>query len=394
MTNDIIDQDRDFLFAEPPPPPKKNVPQRVVVILLCAFFILITPLTFLASIVELTYFNTQPFKDAIEELNLYQKLPVIIARQTHHQINLEPSVFEGTGIPDIHEELPLASPYLRDLSVRDFEILSQLLLPTDWIKLKTENALEQYYASMGAGIAEPDVRIAMSDIKSRLQGQIGEIFFLTMMRAHPACTQEQLAVWQSAEYEEPPQCFPGEGTLHAALPKLRPFIVDMVEEIPDEISLSYMLSVSKTGEPSITTKIQHALTNAWDWRILLRFSPFLVIIFLVAIGLVASNSQWVTKAFGYSLIGAGLLGFLLAILLWPILSIALRQIVFPQVPTFVVEDLVFVGTDILHIFARQISLYLTASSGMAAILGIFWLLAPRLGGLQQKKVVKKSVWSD
>ena len=394
MDNDIFEQDRDFLFAEPPPPPKKNVPQRVVVILLCVLFVLTTPLTFLASIVELTYFDTQPFKDAIEELNLYQKLPVIIARQTHHQINLDPSILEGSGIPDINEELSLASPYLRSLSVKDFEILSQLLLPTDWIELKTENALEQYYASMAAGIAEPDVRIAMSDIKSRLQGQIGEIFFLTMIRAHPACTPEQLMVWQSADYEEPPQCFPGEVQLHTALPKLRPLIGDMVEEIPDEISLSYMLSVSKTGKPTITTNIQHAITNAWDWRMLLRFSPFLVIIFLIAIGLAASNSQWVTKAFGFSLIGAGLLGFLLAGLLWPLLSLVLKEIVFPQVPAFVVEDLVFVGTDILHIFSRQISLYLTASSGMAAILGIFWLLAPRLGGLQKKKVVKKSVWSD
>jgi len=304
------------------------------------------------------------------EQRIYEDLSEVIASQLIHE--LQASV-EQPNRPPFEKITKNSEQILKNIDQVEMQKLVSQLLPVEWARIKFENIIDQYFASMDNGIYRPTLLIAMDDIKERLISKVGLSFYVDLIRAQPPCSEEEKAAWQSNYLEEAPACFPSETILKESEPKTIELLYQITARMPDEASLDYFFGSFgfKTSENNIATNLQTFLTNFWKARFLIRISPVLLLALLFLLGLFQSSDRNILQLWALPVLLGGLASLLVSALLSPLTNLVISSRIMPTLPAYISPVLV-------EAFAR---IGRAAVANIRPLIAIQSVLITLLGGL-------------
>jgi hypothetical protein len=142
------------------------------------------------------------------------------------------------GLADTHDGMPI---YFWMLTEEDWQTILEALLPPEWLQAQFESAIDQVYEAL-KGDGDGAVEISMADLKARILGDDGFNAVVALMKAQPACGDDQLAQLQAlTDPTEPlkdvPVCRPPDVVLTAVYPNIDATLASLADQIPDKAEL-------------------------------------------------------------------------------------------------------------------------------------------------------------
>lgn len=269
----------------------------------CAVMFVVTGVAALLLFnIEWKAFTSAAYKQAFEKRNLYERTPAILANALYS------TVLERQGI----------DPYLRSLTVGDWETTIASLLPPEEIKAITDHTLDSVFDYING--KTDSVVVSLLPLKSRLLGPAGVEVAMQILRAQPDCTLEQLMqMGLGLASGEINLCNPPGEMLGLVTPLIESQLQVMVTAFPDEIRLNPDAQNGTSQDPRLRLD---------RIRTLMKFSPvvpLLLLIGLTAFG-VRSLGDWL-KWWGYPFIATGAVGALIALIGSPILGWLIERVI-------------------------------------------------------------------
>lgn len=300
---------------------------RILAGIFAALFVVSLLAALLLVNAEAKLFNAETYKQAIISQNLYARMPKLMAEQLISNLagdpckekgliclSLEPSPLRNCleqklGI-DVVTELsngmraptpaetasiescisefgPIPNPimpdppsYLKYLTVQDWEILVETLIPPEQMKIISEQTLDSLFAFLN-GQADQAV-ISLGPIKQNLSKNSMEAM-IRLLSAQPACTEDELLSLGAELSSGTPDkqtklCNPPQELMPAILPIAEAGLQTEINGIQDEIPLF---------EPDVQTMLRVMVGTT---RMIMRLSPLLPLVFLLLITLLAVRS--------------------------------------------------------------------------------------------------------
>jgi len=277
---------------------------RKFVAWICALLFIVSGMAALLLFnVERNALTSATYKQAFEDQKLYERMPKILANALHT------STAENLN----------ADPYLKALSVEDWEATIASLLPPEELKSLADTTLDALFDYMN-GKTDSAV-VSLLPFKGHLVGNSGVEAIRKILQAQPACTAEQLlqiglGFIKSGDVA---LCNPPEGLMGLMTPLIESQLQVLTIAVPDQITL---ISGAQSGTPA-----DPRLKLNWA-RALMKIMPVFPLLFLfcLTIFVVRSLGDWL-KWWGYpffitggitalvALVGAPLLGFFIQLVL-------------------------------------------------------------------------------
>jgi hypothetical protein len=252
--------------------------------------------------IERKAFSSETYKQAFEDQKLYERMPTLLATSVQTAISQNPNAF----------------PFLKELSVEDWQSTISSLLTPDELRALADSALDSTFDYING--RTNSIVISIVPVKAHLAGEDGVTVIRQFLKTQPACTFEQLAQMglgflsgSVALCNPPPEAMGLVDTL----------ILSQMQTITAVIPNEVILFSSRESKDLNDPRAQlHMVRSA------IRFSPFFMLLLLLAIALFAIRSirdffvwwGWpvlmvgaVTSLIG--LMGAPLIGWLLQFLI-------------------------------------------------------------------------------
>lgn len=263
---------------------------------LCALlFILSGVLALFAFNVERQAFNSTAYKQAFEGQNLYERVPTIMADALHTTAAQNPN----------------ADPYLKALTLEDWQATVRLLLPPPELKALTDSALDSMFVYLN-GESDSAV-LSLTPLKSNLLGPAGVQVAGEILEAQPDCTAEQLLkMGLGFAGGDITLCHPPPEMLGLMTPLIESQVQVMAASIPDQVTLI-------SGAPGNPASDPRARLN--QTRTLMKITPVFPLLFLFTLTLLGVRSlmDWL-KWWGGPFLVTGGVSALLALLGAPVFS--------------------------------------------------------------------------
>ncbi len=142
---------------------------------ICSILFIITGvLVLLLFNIEQKAFSSTTYKQAFEDQKLYERMPALLASALQASVSQNQNSF----------------PFLRELSVEDWQSTIASLLPPDEMRALADGALDSTFDYIN-GKTNSAV-ISLLPIKSHLVGESGVNVIQQFLKAQPDCTVEQL----------------------------------------------------------------------------------------------------------------------------------------------------------------------------------------------------------
>lgn len=222
----------------------------------------------------------------------------------------------ANGVPaeiaDTHSGMPI---FFWMLSERDWRNTLEVLLPPDWLRAQFESVIDQIYADLSSNQNQAAIKIPMTDLKARLQGDEGFDAIVALLEAQPVCTPDQLAQIQGlADPYQPlkdvPVCRPPDAAIIAIYPNIRATLAFLAEQIPNEAELKYATDPGSSSQDPLEQPRQ--VLSAM--RTIVRASflvPIVLLALVVAFG--ARSKKGLLRCLGIPLLVGGALGVLIVV---------------------------------------------------------------------------------
>jgi hypothetical protein len=237
----------------------------------CAIlFVISTGLVLLLVNVEAQAFSSGTYKQAFEDQRLYERMPAILA----------------TALTTTMGQNISAVPFLRALTIEDWQNTISTLLPPEELKATADNALDSTFDYLN-GRSNSAV-ISLLPLKTQLAGPSGMNVILQILSLQPACTAEQLTQMalgllggEIALCNPPPE----------AIGLMTPFIQSQLQAtttiIPNEVTI---IPGTLSGTPQDPRLRLNTLRSA------IKLTPFLPVLLLFGITIFAVRSllDWLT----------------------------------------------------------------------------------------------------
>jgi hypothetical protein len=256
--------------------------------------------------IERRAFSSQTYKTAFERQNLYERMPAILAGA------LYTSIGQGGN----------ADPYLKALTVQDWENSISNLLPPDDLKALSDGTLDSVFDYLNN--KTDSVVIPIAPIKSQLAGPQGAAVVMQIIAAQPECTVEQLVQMGLGFLGgDIALCKPPPELMGLVAPAIESQLQLMTNTIPDEITL---ITNTKSGTP------EDPRLKLNQSRLLMKITPVLPILFLLGILAFAVRSllDWL-KWWGWPFLATGLTATFIAFIGAPILGLAMQGVISSQI---------------------------------------------------------------
>jgi hypothetical protein len=364
---------------------------KAAIILLSTAFVILTPFILLNYNIEATLIKPAVYKQILADQKVYDEIPRLISEQFVQQLHAAGS---GDDQPPFVNVTRNSQQLLMNLDQPKLQELITSLLSTDWAKIKVESIIDQYFASMDNKIYQPNLLIALSDIKLRLQSKTGLSFFVTLMRAQPPCDGDQKQTWQTTPLEEVPACFPSETILKISEPKTSELLNQISARMPDQASLSYFFGTAgfTPGQSQAIAELQNSAARFWKSRVWIRISPAFILILLFLLGLFHTRGRPFTKIWSYPVILAGIAGMLLSLLLWPITNASINSRLLHNLPPDFSASWITIGANVAKTAVERIIPLIAVQSILIGMLGGLLFFADRIRqpkGKNKKPAAKK-----
>lgn len=241
--------------------------------------------------------------------------------------------------------------FLKSLTAKDWDTIITHLLPSNDIKIMTEETLTQVFAYLSG---ETDtVKISLVKLKERLLGKPGTDAVLQLLHAQPPCTDEQLAKFSESVISGQGAtilCNPPEEVIAKMTPMIQAEVGKKTMEIPDEVVIIKPPSnASETGgggdigrqfgnDPIYTIHLV---------RTIMRLSFLLPIGFLLLITLlvVRSVKGWL-RWWGIPLLITGLLCAVMGFAALPTFDYFIQTSLTQKIPHYVPLNVINIGFDV------------------------------------------------
>lgn len=311
--------------------------------ILAILFVVTTVMAFALYSVERSAFDPELYKQVMNEEQVYQRLPDLIA-QTLSTTAQQP---DGSGILSL----------FRNLSMQEWKVLIDQLLPPDQLRSLAEDAVTQIMAYLN-GESEKAV-LSFAGLKTHLTSQEGIDAFYAMLKAQPDCTVEQLTAMATGQSSitlcNPPDTF--------LIFDLRPVIESQIKAtlslVPDQVTL---ISPSNTNPQS--------LRDLKNIRTVMHLSPLVPMLCLLLITALAIRSfrDWLLW-WGYPFLLAGLISMSLSLISGPMAAWFFTFVVSPRLPASLPAGMVNVLSDLMGSIVHTALLPVVKLAGIMALVG-------------------------
>jgi hypothetical protein len=317
-------------------------------------FVITTPLAFALYSVEQSVFNAEFYTQALEEENMYQRLPELIAD----------ALASTAGNDDSNNPLTLLS----NLSGEEWQQFMIALLPPDELRLLSEDTIVQLVAYLNG--ESDQVVFSLASLKAYLGSQEGVNAIYGMLKAQPDCTVEQLTAMAMGQQDlvlcNPPETF----LLFDLRPIYEQEIRALVSVIPDQMTIL-------TAGADRAREIQ----NLKSLRTIMRLSPFLPIfcLLLITVFVVRSLRDWLNW-WGYPLLFAGLISMSLTALSGPLAAFGFQIFVVPVLSNRLPADFLNVFKDLFAAIVHNALQPTLLVAGVLALVGLIMVALTFLFG--------------
>jgi hypothetical protein len=337
--------------------------------------------------IESRLFNPGAYKQALEDQNVYERLPGLAAEQIIDRTNYnpcanDPTQCEGEGSTGSGSGQGGMPAELRRLTKQDWEILIDNLLPEAWLKEQAESAIDQLFDFINTPGTDLSITFSLKDFKDRLRSDAGVDAFNQLIRAQPPCTEQEWAMimgyTDQADLDNIPFCRPAEDVLKEGEPYIRQALDEVADGIPDQSSLTAEGDGQddEAADPRPFFKIV---------RTIIYVSPALplILIILVAVFAVRSLKGWMWW-WGIPFLLSGLLTFPMAIAAWAGSSWLLGRFDLPAkasgqgISPELTQTLVDVGASLIRSMALPIFIvsFFLGLVGLSMIFVSFFIPSP------------------
>jgi hypothetical protein len=316
----------------------------VLAILFAVLFVGSMAVAFALYNMEQSVFNADLYIRALDEENVYQRLPELTAQ----------ALSMASQRPERNGMLSL----FRNLSDQEWQTLVTELFPPEVLRNIAADTITQIMAYLNGQTNQ--VVLSLVNLKTYLQSPEGVNAVYGMLKAQPDCTAEQLTAMalnqQALTLCNPPDTF--------MFVNLRPIIETGIKNtialIPEKVIL-----VSTNGNRAQTLRDLQAL------RLFMRLSPLVPLLCLLAITalIVRSLHSWLTW-WGYSFLAAGLVSMFLSMLSGPITSLIFRLFIVPALPEALPPDMIGIFRDLTATIVRDTVRPTLLVAGITAMIGL------------------------
>jgi len=229
---------------------------------ICSILFIITGvLVLLLFNIEQKAFSSTTYKQAFEDQKLYERMPALLASALQASVSQNQNSF----------------PFLRELSVEDWQSTIASLLPPDEMRALADGALDSTFDYIN-GKTNSAV-ISLLPIKSHLVGESGVNVIQQFLKAQPDCTVEQLTQMGLGFLGgDIALCNPPPEAIGFIEPLIQSQLQTISAAVPDQVTI---IAETDSGTPNDPRFKLHILRSA------IHFSPFVVVLLLLAIALFA-----------------------------------------------------------------------------------------------------------
>lgn len=319
--------------------------RKIIAGICAALFVITGVVALFAFNIETKAFNSATYKQAFEKQKLYERMPEILANALHT------SIAENVN----------ASPYLKPLTVADWQATITSLLPLDEIKTLTDDALDSVLNYLN-GNADSAV-ISLLPFKTNLAGPAGLEVVKQILRAQPACTaQELLQLGLGLLGGDIGLCNPPEELMGLLNPLIESQLQVMIVAIPDEVTLISGAQNNPANDPRI---------NLDRARALMKVTPFFPLAFLFGLSAFAIRSlmDWL-KWWGYPFLVTGAISALTALVGSPVFGLIVQRILQSQGAGFLPPILFSTLRETVSVVTAQILKPVMIEGLILGILGL------------------------
>ena len=346
-------------------------------------FIVSASIMLLLYNLDATLLNSEAYKIALIEEDIYARLPGFVVQQIQHGIMDDPSLDshdQSDGDPEPGD--PEAGPpaYLRILSDDDWEYLIATLLEPEWLQTTVESALDQVFDNLNSDAPPEPISISLVELKTKFEGPVGYQAVLTLLEKQPPCSAEQLLQLGAAQLfggdvDEFLFCKPPEILMDVVDPLMRVAIQSAASAIPDEMEFEHPFS-----DVSSSTDIKEfgddPIQSFFIARSFLRFGFLipLAFLFLMTVFAVRSVRDWLLW-WGVPLLLTGLIGLSFSALSLPILGWVFPRLINFAVPVSVKPEILAIGVDLGNALFRQVTQKIMVQAGIIAAIGFAFVIS-------------------
>lgn len=370
--------------------PKKRSAYKTILAWIFAFFFVISAIGVIFTFFPVgKLLNPQFYQQAMQDVNIYQRLPETIAKQL--AVNLTPTVADSdSGIS------------LMVLSDHEWETILVDLIDPGWLQSQSEQVIDQVFDLLlvSQDPLNTPIEISVAEIKHRFAGPEGIQAVNQIIEAQPPCSLEQLLglVQIGLGMENTIGsilCRPPDFILSEINPFVESFLATTVGQIPDEIPFYIPISQleSQTGGKPLAAgpgEIPEPLQILRRVNTMVSWSPLLPLIFLFLMTLVAVRSLKDFMAWwGGALFASGSISLIFSAIMVPVVSWAFSTYLPMDIINLIdmPELLVSIGiTDLYDQLVNQLQLSIIIPAvimtviGFALLLGLFLLsrISPKM----------------
>ena len=308
------------------------------------FFIGSTALAFVLFNVERSAFKAELYVQALEEENVYQRVPEFTAK----------ALTVAAQNPNSNLLMSLFS----NLSEEEWRILVVNLIPPDVQRNLAEEAVTQVMAYLNG--ERDTVALSLTPLKNHLLSPEGVEAVYGFLKVQPDCTVEQLTAMalsqQALTLCNPPETF----LIFDVRQIIEAEIRGMLAYIPEQVTIV-------TADES---RVQE-LRDLQAIRFFMRWSPLLPVLFLLLITLLAVRSvrDWLVW-WGYPFLLAGLASMFLSVLSGPMASLTFQIFIAPSLPAVFPAEIVDVFRDLTGTIVRNALQPILLIAGFMALVGL------------------------
>lgn len=257
---------------------------------ICAILFIITGvLALLFFNIERKAFSAETYKQAFEKLQLYDRMPRILADALTTAIT----------------QNELASTYLKSFTVQDWESAISTLIPPEELKVLANSTLDSTFEYLNS--RTNSAVISILPFKSHLVGPAGVDAFLQLLHTQPVCTVDQIIELTFAVISGGDLifCNPPPDAVEIVRPVIQSQLQTMTVAFPNEITLISTAQAGTPEDPRLNLKIA---------RSIMQITPLFPMAFLLGLTIFAVRGliDWL-KWWGWPFLLTGITSVLIAI---------------------------------------------------------------------------------
>lgn len=317
---------------------------------LCSVMLIVTGVLVLLFLnIERKVFVSSTYKQAFEDQQLYQRMPALISTALQTSIAQNPNSF----------------PFLKELSPEEWQSTIASLLPPEEMRALADSTLDSTFDYVNG--KSNSVVLSLTPIKVQLAGPSGANVVKEFLKSQPACTADQLTqMGLGLLGGNIALCNPPEQMMNLVEPLIASQMQTLTTAFPDQVTL---VSGTDSHSPNDPRYKLHIVRSA------IRFSPFLVILLLLALTLFAVRSfRDLLVWWGIPFLMIGVVTALIALIGSPIVGWMLQFLIETRGAAFVPPVLVSSIAETTSAVARQILNPVAIQSIFIAVIGLMMLV--------------------